>query len=87
MKTRAECYCRSHSAADLNVLSPPEDSLRPKQDQPNQAGDTLRIAITQISLNTLYAFLKLKPFVGMNEIEELEQWFKDRMLGAADDLS
>jgi hypothetical protein len=43
--------------------------------------------ITQMSLNTLYAFLKLKPFVGMNKIEELEQWFKDRMLGAADDFS
>jgi len=42
--------------------------------------------ITDLSLSTLYAVLRLKPFAEMSSIEELEQWFKDRMLGAPDDL-
>ncbi|MGD0832731.1 MAG: hypothetical protein ABR907_17495 [Terracidiphilus sp.] len=40
-----------------------------------------------LSMNTLYALLSLKPFANMASVEELEQWFKDRMLGAVDDLS
>jgi Apea-like HEPN len=42
--------------------------------------------ITQITLNTLYALLRLRPFTEMIKIEQYEQWFKDRMLGAADDI-
>jgi hypothetical protein len=40
-----------------------------------------------LCMNTLYALLSHKPFANMTGVDELEQWFKDRMLGAADDLS
>jgi hypothetical protein len=38
-------------------------------------------------MNTLIALLTLKPFANMTSVEDLEQWFKDRMLEAADDLA
>ena len=37
-----------------------------------------------LCMNTLYALLSLKPFANMTSVEELEQWFKDRMLGAVE---
>jgi hypothetical protein len=40
-----------------------------------------------LCMNTLYALLSHKPFANMTSVDELEQWFKDRMLGAVDDLS
>lgn len=40
-----------------------------------------------LCMNTLIALLTLKPFANMTSVEDLEQWFKDRMLGAADDLA
>ena len=40
-----------------------------------------------LCMNALYALLSHKPFANMASVEELEQWFKDRMLGAVDDLS
>lgn len=43
--------------------------------------------IRYLCMNTLYALLSLKPFANMTSVDELEQWFKDRMLGAVDDLS
>jgi len=38
-----------------------------------------------LCMNTLYALLSLKPFANMTSVDELEQWFKDRMLGAVND--
>jgi hypothetical protein len=40
-----------------------------------------------LSMNTLIALLSLKPFANMTSVEELEKWFKDRMLGATDELA
>jgi hypothetical protein len=37
-----------------------------------------------LCMNTLYALLSLKPFANMTSVDELEQWFRDRMLGATD---
>ena len=41
-------------------------------------------AIREICLNTLFALAILSPFANMKKIEELEEWFKDRLLGASD---
>ena len=43
--------------------------------------------ITQVTLNTIFALLQLKPFTEMVGIDQYEQWFKDRMLGATDDIA
>jgi hypothetical protein len=41
-------------------------------------------SIQQLCLSTLYALVVLKPFAEMKGVDELEQWFRDRMLGAVE---
>jgi hypothetical protein len=43
-------------------------------------------SIRFFTLNALIAVSTSRPFAQMTSVDELEQWFKDRMLGAADEL-
>jgi hypothetical protein len=39
-------------------------------------------AIMELCLSTLFALATKPEFIEMTTIEQLEEWFKDRMLGA-----
>jgi hypothetical protein len=41
-------------------------------------------SIREVCLNTLFALATLPAFAKMASVDELEEWFKDRMLGASD---
>jgi len=41
-------------------------------------------SIREVCLNTLIALATLPAFAKMTSVDELEEWFKDRMLGASD---
>ena len=43
-------------------------------------------SIRFFTLNTLIVLSTSRPFAQMTSVDELEQWFKDRMLGAAEEL-
>jgi hypothetical protein len=43
-------------------------------------------SIREVCLSTLFALATLPAFVNMTSVDELEGWFKDRMLGAPDPL-
>jgi hypothetical protein len=45
------------------------------------------MTLRNICLSTLFALTTSPAFANMKSVEELEQWFNDRMLGAIDDVS